>query len=107
MSYLMHASASLDSVRPLSNDERRANWASKFYLFAHHRKPAKPRIRVTVPEPLTPARSGDETQPSLGASCCQTDAAALAPDPFDTALRELEKTPLRPMTREEYEVMTP
>lgn len=31
---------------PMSNDERRAAWAAKFYGAGHHHKPQKPRIRV-------------------------------------------------------------
>lgn len=51
---IMHASGSIESVRPLTNDERRASWAAKYFLLGWHRKPQKPRIRlqVTVPEPL-------------------------------------------------------
>lgn len=52
-SFLMHASASEASMRPLSQDERRANWAFKFFGLGLHRQPIKPRIRVvTVPAPL-------------------------------------------------------
>ena len=50
--YIMHASHSIESVRPLSNDERRASWASGYFLTGKHRNPGKPRIRVTVPQPL-------------------------------------------------------
>ena len=31
---------------PMSNDERRAAWAAKFYGAGHHRRDRKPRIRV-------------------------------------------------------------
>lgn len=31
---------------PMSNDERRAAWAAKFYGGGHHHKPQKPRVRV-------------------------------------------------------------
>jgi hypothetical protein len=47
-----------EALRPRSNDERRAIWAAKW-----HRRPEKPRIKVTVPEPLSPcepAQSGEE-----------------------------------------------
>lgn len=51
---LMHASANIEAVRPLSNDERRASWAFRYFLHGFHRNPGKPRIRVsvTVPQPL-------------------------------------------------------
>lgn len=48
---IMHA-RSLESVRPLSNDERRAAWARRYFLRGHHRNPQKPRIKVMVPAPL-------------------------------------------------------
>lgn len=50
---VMHASADIEAVRPLSNDERRADWASRYFLHGLHRQPQKPRIRipVTVPKP--------------------------------------------------------
>lgn len=35
---------SWDGCTPLTNDERRALWASRFYAAGHHRK--KPRLRV-------------------------------------------------------------
>lgn len=49
---VMRASANIESVRPLSNDEARAAWASKYYSRGLHRGNGKPRIRVTVPQPL-------------------------------------------------------
>lgn len=50
---LMHA-RSMEAIRPRSPDERRAEWASKFFAAGHHRTPSKPRIRVvTVPAPFT------------------------------------------------------
>jgi hypothetical protein len=52
--FLMHASNSIEAIRPLSQDERRAVWAFKFFGLGLHRQPQKPRIRVvTVPAPLT------------------------------------------------------
>lgn len=37
-----------DGCRPSTNDERRAEWAEKFYGAGHHRKQPKPRVRVAV-----------------------------------------------------------
>lgn len=48
---VMHASASIESVRPPSNDERRAHWAIRYFAAGWHRTPQKPRIKVTVPQP--------------------------------------------------------
>lgn len=42
---IMHARR-VDAIRPLSNDERRAMWAARFYAQGHHRTPQKPRVRV-------------------------------------------------------------
>lgn len=36
----------VDAIRPLSNDERRALWAAKYFAQGHHRQPPKPRVRV-------------------------------------------------------------
>jgi hypothetical protein len=36
---IMHASRSIESTRPLTNDELRALWASRFYMRGHHRNP--------------------------------------------------------------------
>ena len=61
---LMHATQRAESIRPLSNDERRACWAAKYFCAGLHRRPDKPRIRVTVPVPLSssePALSGEES----------------------------------------------
>ena len=55
---LMHA-RNLEAIRPRSNDERRAQWASKFFALGHHRRPEKPRYRVTVPAPLSNTTPGD------------------------------------------------
>jgi hypothetical protein len=44
-SSIFHARRS-EQYRPRSNDERRAEWASKFYSQGHHRTPQKPRVRV-------------------------------------------------------------
>lgn len=45
---IMHARR-MENIRPLSNDERLAQWAAKFYTQGHHRRPSKPRIRVPAP----------------------------------------------------------
>lgn len=47
---VMHASRSIESVRPPSNDERRAHWAIRYFAAGWHRTPQKPRIKVTVPQ---------------------------------------------------------
>ena len=57
---LMHT-RNLEAIRPRSNDERRAQWASRFFSLGHHRRPDKPRISVTVPAPISnnaPADAG-------------------------------------------------
>ncbi|QAU22558.1 hypothetical protein EO087_00035 [Dyella sp. M7H15-1] len=41
-----------ESCRSLNNDERRGLWAARFYGEGHHQRQQKPRIRVTVPQPL-------------------------------------------------------
>jgi len=51
---ILHARSN-EAIRPPSNDERRASWAQKFYALDFHRRPDKPRIRVTVPAPLSPS----------------------------------------------------
>ena len=59
---ILHARSN-EAIRPPSNDERRASWAQKFYALGFHRRPDKPRIRVTVPEPLSnnaPADAGKD-----------------------------------------------
>ena len=61
---LMHAS-NMEAIRPHSNDERRANWAARYFALGLHRRPDKPRIRirVTVPTPLSnnaPADAGKD-----------------------------------------------
>lgn len=43
--FVMHA-RNWSAIRPLSNDERRAQWAARFYAQGHHRTPQKPRVRV-------------------------------------------------------------
>ena len=61
---LMHAD-SMEAIRPLSNDDRRAHWASKYFALGFHRQPSKPRIKVTVPAPLPntePADSGKDSE---------------------------------------------
>ncbi len=54
---VMHASRSIESVRPQTNDERRAHWAIRYFAAGWHRKPQKPRIKVTVPSPQSRAAS--------------------------------------------------
>lgn len=56
---IMHASRSIESVRTLSNDERRAHWAIRYFAAGLHRTPQKPRIKVTVPPPQSCAASPD------------------------------------------------
>lgn len=46
MSVLMHATERAESVRPLSNNERRAEWAQKYFGAGYHTRPSKPRIRI-------------------------------------------------------------
>lgn len=43
--FVMHA-RTWAAIRPLSNDERRAMWAARFYAQGHHRTPQKPRVKV-------------------------------------------------------------
>jgi hypothetical protein len=42
---LMHA-RTMEALRPLSNDERRAQWAARYFAQGHHRTPQKPRLRA-------------------------------------------------------------
>lgn len=61
-SSLMHA-RSAEAIRPLNNDERRASWAAKYFCAGFHRRPEKPRMKVTVPAPLSnnaPADAGKD-----------------------------------------------
>ncbi len=61
---LMHA-RNMEAIRPPSNDERRAHWAARYFALGLHRRPDKPRIRVTVPQPLSssePALSGGDSK---------------------------------------------
>jgi len=61
---IMHA-CSNEAIRPLSNNERRAHWVAKFSAMGFHRRPEKPRIKVTVPTPLSnsePAHISGEDQ---------------------------------------------
>ena len=51
---IMHARSN-EAIRPPSNDERRASWDAKYFCAGFHRRPEKPRIRVTVPAPLSPS----------------------------------------------------
>ena len=60
---LMHARSN-EAIRPPSNDERIAAWAFKYFAAGFHRRPEKPRIRVTVPAPLSnnaPADAGKDS----------------------------------------------
>lgn len=43
----------IEQYRPLSNGERLAMWAQRYYAQGHHRRPAKPRVRVTLPSRQT------------------------------------------------------
>ena len=59
---ILHARSN-ESIRPLHNDERIAAWAFKYFGAGFHRRPEKPRIRVTVPAPLStrePALTGED-----------------------------------------------
>lgn len=47
---LIHAD-SWDAIRPLTNNERRAEWARKYYQAGHHMHERKPRIRIPVGSP--------------------------------------------------------
>ncbi len=61
---ILHARSN-EAIRPMSNDDRRAHWAQKFYALGFHRRPDKPRIRVTVPAPLSnnaPGEPGKESK---------------------------------------------
>ena len=42
---LMHA-RSMDAIRPRSNDERRGEWAARYFAAGYHRIPSKPRVRL-------------------------------------------------------------
>ncbi|HXS04854.1 MAG TPA: hypothetical protein VN731_10285 [Rhodanobacter sp.] len=55
---LMHADT-MESIRPRSNDERMAHWAAKYFALGFHRRPEKPRVKVTVPAPLSNSEPGD------------------------------------------------
>lgn len=68
---VMHASNNIEAVRPRSNDEALADWAAKFYARGLHRGNGKPRIRVTVPQPLTPARVATATRLPLPAAAAR------------------------------------
>jgi hypothetical protein len=46
---ITHADERAETYRPLSNNERRAIWAAKFFGAGYHLRQQKPRIRVTVP----------------------------------------------------------
>jgi len=48
--FLTRADQRAETYRPLSNNERRAIWAAKFFGAGHHLRQQKPRIRVTVPK---------------------------------------------------------
>ena len=59
---ILHARTN-ETIRPPSNDERRASWAAKYFCAGFHRRPEKPRIKVTVPAPLSnnaPADAGKD-----------------------------------------------
>lgn len=65
--FIMRA-RNLESVRPLSNDERRATWAQKYFLRGDHRRPTKPRVRIPVTVPL-PRASAPDAQPEPQRIC--------------------------------------
>lgn len=48
MNTILMRANTMESIRPRSNDERRADWASKFFAMGFHRTPSKPRVKVTV-----------------------------------------------------------
>lgn len=61
--FLMHATQRAESVRPPSNDERRAEWAAKYFGAGYHNRPNKPRVRIESEPPhaiphRVPAESG-------------------------------------------------
>jgi len=59
---IMHARSN-EAIRPMSNDEKLADRARKYFAASFHRRPDKPRIRVTVPAPLSnnaPADAGKD-----------------------------------------------
>lgn len=43
---IQHATYRAESIRVPTNDERRAEWAAKYFAQGHHRRPEKPRVRV-------------------------------------------------------------
>ena len=68
--FLMHATQRAESVRPPSNDERRAEWAAKYFGAGYHLRPEKPRIRIeltTHAPPLERAPAGTGTLPPVEA----------------------------------------
>jgi hypothetical protein len=50
---VMHT-RTVESIRPRSNDERRAQWAAKFFAAGYHRQPGKPHVRVKPRVRLAP-----------------------------------------------------
>jgi hypothetical protein len=44
-----------DGCQPLTNDERRAQWAQRYFAGGHHHKTQKPRIRLTPERAEKPA----------------------------------------------------
>jgi hypothetical protein len=44
-SSIIHA-RNWSDLKPLSNDDRRALWAARYFSQGHHRTPQKPRVRV-------------------------------------------------------------
>jgi hypothetical protein len=60
--FLMHATQLAESVRPPSNDERRAEWAAKYFGAGYHNRPNKPRVRAEAPLPaMEPADAGKDS----------------------------------------------
>ena len=65
MSVLIHTRAyEYESIRPLSNDERRAEWASKYFAAGHHRTPRSRAcgcsLPLSAPAASLPARNRHE-----------------------------------------------
>jgi hypothetical protein len=56
-----HATERAESVRPLSNDERRAHWAARYFGAGYHLRPSKPRVRAVTPSTTEPAPAGKDS----------------------------------------------
>lgn len=63
MSVLIHAKPyEYESIRPLSNDERRAAWAARYFSAGYHRIPSKPRVRLQSTQERAGRIAGKESQ---------------------------------------------